>query len=497
MKLYIGVDLGSTNMKATAYDTNFHCIASASSAVSYDRSCGVEINLEQFFETFVSVMKKLTTSEKVKSGQVAGIGFTGQAETLVVLDKEGCPLRNGISWMDERSKDECRDLEAFLEPGECERVTGQKAVLATWPATKILWLKKNEPEVYEKAAHYMLLKDYMVYRLTGRRMADCSIATFSFYFDIYKKRYWKKMLDVLGITEKQLPPLAEPCTEAGPLTKEAAFALGLPRETAVNIGTLDHFAGMIGMGNVEPGAISLSTGTVMALAAFAPSRTEGQDCGIAMHYGFLPDTYVMLPVAESGGISLEWFKKTTMSQMDYNTLNRELEQRTCSSEIVFLPYLVGTNSPEFDTEAKGMFYGLRSEHDAVDMARAVMEGVAFVLRKNCDAIQKAGVPVYCIYATGGAARSNTWCQIQADITGLPVIVLKEKEVACLGAAIAAAVSRGEYTSYQEAAKLTHAQGGRYEPKKREELERKYQKFCALYEFMITLERQEAADSSLQ
>ncbi|MCI8862154.1 MAG: hypothetical protein HFI20_06660 [Lachnospiraceae bacterium] len=487
MRLYIGIDLGSTNVKAGAYDGHFRCVASVSEAVSYDRKNGVEIELSGFWELFTSLMRRLTQTKAVKEGQIAGIGFTGQAETLVVLDKEGKPLMNAISWMDERSKNECGELEALLPPDECKRVTGQKAVLATWPATKILWLKRNHKELFENAAYYMLLKDYLVYRLTGRMLADCSIATFSFYFDIYNKCYWDKMLDILEITKDQLPPLAEPCTKVGTLTEEASELTGLPQDAVVNLGTLDHFAGMIGMGNTEPGIISLSTGTVMALAALASGAEAGRRSGIAMHYGFIPDTYVMLPVAESGGISLEWFKNTCMTQMDYDTLNRELERKEGLGEVVFLPYLVGTNAPEFDTNTKGIFYGLRSEHDAVDMAKAVMEGVAFVLRKNCDAIREAGLPIRFIYATGGAARSKVWCQLQADITGLPIVVLQEKEAACLGAAIAAAVAMGDCESYQKAAEMARIEGGRYEPKKSERLEVNYRKFCALYQFMTEME----------
>lgn len=487
MKLYIGVDLGSTNMKAGVYDGHFCCIASASEKVSYDRTNGVEIELDLFWELLVSLLKKLVQTNGVQVEDIVGIGFTGQAETLVVLDKEKRPLMNALSWMDERSGEECKILEGLLEPGECEHITGQKAVLATWPATKILWLRRNRPEVFEKAAYYMLLKDYIIYRLTGRMLADCSIATFSFYFDIYRKCYWEKMLDILKITREQLPPLAEPCTNAGTLTAEAAALTGLLQTTAVNIGTLDHFAGMIGTGNVEPGIISLSTGTVMGLATLA-SKPEDNECrGLAMHYGFMPDTYVMLPVAESGGVSLEWFKKTCMPLMDYDTLNQELDKREYGGEILFLPYLVGTNAPEFDIQAKGMFYGLRSDHDAVDMARAVMEGVAFVLRKNCDAIRDEGVSVHCIYATGGAVRSRIWCQIQADVTGLPIIVLKEKEVACLGAAIAAAVEGGDCASYKKAADLVHVESFQYEPNTNRKLEMNYKKFCELYRFMMELE----------
>ena len=225
------------------------------------------------------------------------IALTGQAESLVCIDASGHALMPAISWMDERSSEECRELAAQFDASRCEQVTGQQALLPTWPATKILWLRKHRPDVFSSTATFMLLKDYIVFRLTGRKLADMSIATFTFYFDIYEKCYWQEMLNAIGISKSQLSPLVEPCTIAGPLTEAAAQALGLSSQTLVNVSTLDHFAGMIGTGNVHPGGITLSTGTVMALAVMAQEPAP-RSSGIAMHYGFLPDTHVMLPVAE-------------------------------------------------------------------------------------------------------------------------------------------------------------------------------------------------------
>ncbi len=488
-RLFIGVDLGSTNMKAGVYDAeNFQCLASAAAPVPYDRRFGVEIDLEQLENLLLEMLREIAAAENVEGSQIEEIGLTGQAETLVILDKEGKPLMNAISWMDERSKEECAELERKFTAEICEQVTGQQAIIPTWPATKILWLRKKRPDIFEKAAYYMLLKDYIVYRLTGKMLADCSIATFSFYFDIYKKCYWKEMLEAIGIREEQLPQLTEPCTEAGWMAKEIAEMIGVPESVKVNVGTLDHFAGMIGTGNTEPGIVSLSTGTVMALATLARKPRRGETYGIAMHYGFQADTYVMLPVAESGGVSLEWFRKTCMPDMDYENLNRKLETRTSDSGIIFLPYLVGTNAPEFDVQAKGIFYGLRAEHDAVDMAKAVMEGVGFVLKKNCEGIEKAGMPIHHIYATGGGTRSQIWCQIQADITGIPIVVLKEKEIGCLGAAVLAAVAAGACVSYKEAAKQVHKESICYMPKKSAAIEEKYRKFGILYQTMLEIEK---------
>ena len=480
--MYLGIDLGSTNIKAALYDTDMNLLDRQSTPVSYIRENGfVEFDAEKYAENIVELLSGLLRENKVNT--VSEIAFTGQAESLVVVGKNGKPLMNAISWMDERSVSECAELAKLFSKEECEKVTGQQAVLPTWPATKILWLEKNRPDVFQNAETYMLLKDYIVFYLTGNKVSDMSIATFSFYFDIYKKYYWKEMLAAIHITEDKLPPLTEPCTVAGTLKEDILKKLGLQGTVKVNIGTLDHFAGMIGTGNISEGKITLSTGTVMAMATF--SKKDASDIrGIAMHYGFIPDTHIMLPVAESGGVSLEWFKTSCMKEVSFQEIDQTVKARKRNS-ILFLPYLVGTNSPEFDSRASGVFWGLRQEHDAYDMALAVMEGVGFLLKKNCEYIEKNGSTVKKIIATGGGSKSDVWCQLQSDITGLPILIPKEKEAACLGAAIIAAVSDGKMESYEKAAERIQFEK-RFEPSGDNNLPEKYKKFNALYEFSCDL-----------
>lgn len=483
--MYAGIDLGSTNIKAAFYDENFSLIDRQSRPVSYIRENGfVEFDVDSYCRGLIGLLRDMAKKNHVS--RIRQLAFTGQAETLVVLGADGKPLMNAISWMDERSTAQCTELADRFSPEMCEGITGQMAIVPSWPATKILWLKHNRPQIYKNTATYMLLKDYIVFCLTGEKKADMSIATFSFYFDIYNKCYWQAMLDAIGISADQLPPLAEPCTVAGNLLPEVAAAIGISSDTQVNVGTLDHFAGMIGTGNVRPGGITLSTGTVMALAAMC-AKPARRSCGIAMHYGFLPDTHIMLPVAESGGISLEWFRRTCMSGMDYDHMNAVLAERK-PNELLFLPYLVGTNSPEFDSDATGVFWGLRQEHDAYDMAAAVMEGVSFVLRKNCDYIAENGLSPSSIIATGGGAKSPIWCQMQADITGLPVLIPKEKEAACLGAAMIAAVSDGRFENFEAAAGACVAMTHTYEPNPSARTEGKYRRFCALYDAALAIGR---------
>ena len=486
MKL-IAVDLGTTNIKTAVYNEALQLCGSSSAPVVYDRlGSRVEFDAEQYAESLLTMLAEHTAVGVLSANEPCTISLTGQAETLIVLGEDGKPLRPAISWMDERSDEECEYIASQVDAATCYRITGQMAVLPTWPATKILWLKKHEPEIWSKAAHYVLLKDYVVYYLTGKLLADMSIATFSFYFDIYKKQYWQEMMDLCGIRADQLPQLAEPCTVAGPLSGEAAEKAGL-RNAVVNIGTLDHFAGMVGTGNIAPGGVSLSTGTVMALATMAADAVP-EDAGIAMHYGFLPDTHVMLPVAESGGVSLEWFKRSCLGSMNYDELNVAIAEREMPNSVLFLPYLVGTNAPEFDRDACGVFAGLRAEHDAADMAYAVMEGVSHLLRRNLEAIHEAGTEVSRIVATGGGAKSAIWCQLQADVTGIPVSIPAEKEAACLGAAIIAAVGAGLYENLNSACQKVVSFEKTYHPTKNEQLERKYRQFGALYQAALNVMR---------
>ena len=487
--MYAGIDLGSTNIKCAIYDRDMRLLARESAPVDYYREGGVvEFDALSYAKDVVSLVKR--TMESAGTKALRGMAFTGQAETLVVLGADGKPLRRAISWMDDRSTEECAELEKLFPHEVCEAKTGQMAVLPTWPATKILWLRRHEPETYEKAASYMLLKDYVVYYLTGEKCSDMSIATFSFYFDIYNKCWWKEMLQAIGVRESQLPPLCEPLTVAGNLLPQHKEALGLSENCFVSVGTLDHFAGMIGTGNLAPGGITLSTGTVMAMATLCREPIP-KSCGIAMHYGFLPDTWIMLPVAESGGVSLEWFKRACVPNNSFREIDDVVASRQ-RNDLLFLPYIVGTSAPEFDMDASGAFLGLRDGTDAFDMAAAVMEGVAYVLRKNCEEMAEKGSKPEAIIATGGGAKSAVWCQFQADITGLPVRVPLEKEAACLGSAMIAATMDGRFESLKDAAELCVSMVREYTPDASEEeqtrLTRKFKKFCAFYDAALQVTR---------
>ena len=481
--MFAGIDLGSTNTKCSLYSNDLKLLASAATPIRYSGEGGiVEFDGEQYVAELTELIGK--AREMAGGGEIDAIAFTGQAESLVVLGKDGKPLCPVMSWMDTRSEQEVAEISAAFDPKLVEKLTGQTAVTSSWPASKILWLSRHEEKLFAAADKYLMLKDYVVYALTGKLLGDMSIATFTGYFDIYGKKYWPEMMSFCGIRADQLPELAEPLTVAGPMKAELCKKLGLAKAPLINVGTLDHFAGMIGTGNLTSGQVTLSTGTVMALAVRCQEPVD-RNSGIATHYGFVPDSYVMLAVAESGGVSLEWFRKTCMGTMGYGEMNEALTDHG-EDELLFLPYLVGANAPEFDPRATGVFYGLSSSVKTEEMAHAVMEGVSFVLRKNCEAMAAKGTVPSSIIATGGGSKSPIWCQLQADITGLPVRVPQEPDAAVLGAAMIAAVSAGRFASLEAAAKDCVAMKAEYLPGRKEYFDRKYKKFTALYEACLAI-----------
>jgi xylulokinase len=385
--------------------------------------------------------------------------------------------------MDERSSVECRELSEQFSSEEVYAVTGQKAIIPTWPATKIMNLSCTEPEIIGRTKVFIMLKDYIAFRLSGVMAADKSIATFSLYFDIHRGCYWQKMLDVCGIRRDQLPPLVEPCTVIGPL--DPALGLGSAyKGTTVNTGTLDHFAGMIGNGVVNPGGVSKSTGTVLGMSALVALPLSGKESA-ALHYGPFPGSMVLLPVAESGGICLEWFKNTFQPDVSFKKLDELIMKKdNFSKSLLFLPYLVGVNAPDFDRDACGVFFGLRAETDTLDMARSIMEGVALLLEKNLAEMRRGGLKFSCIISSGGAAKSDLWSQIKADVCGLEIRIPSNSEVACFGSAIIGAVSSGMFSSYEKAAGTCVKTAKSFFPKDSSRYEAKRKGFDVLYRGML-------------
>lgn len=476
------LDLGTTNIKTGLYDSDLKEKALHSVNVQYLRNNDYcEFGPEQYWQLCKKGISEAINQSSINPHEITALSITGQAESLILLDRNNNILRNGISWLDSRSQKECEILkDTFSRSGY--QITGQPEIITTWPITKMLWIKRNEEDIFNKVDKYLLLKDFIIFKLTGKMLGEYTIYNFSYYFDIQKKNYWHEILNYVGIKTGQLPELVEPGETVGNIKKEVAKELGLSKDLVVNIGTLDHFAGMIGTGNIKEGIVSETTGTVLAIATIVNTPMINT-YRIPCHYNVIRDTYALLPVCESGGISMEWFKNTFFPGKSYEYINNEIHNNLDSqSEIIFLPYITGTNSPDYNPNARGVFYGITSTDTGIDFAQAVMEGVGFLLNKNIHCLEKLHIQTQDIISLGGASKSETWNQIKANITGKKVLIPEYKEATSLGVAMLAGLTCNLFETLEQGITKHVKIKKVYHPQLSEEkYSKKYSKFLNLYE----------------
>ena len=356
---------------------------------------------------------------------------------MIVLDKAGKPLMNAIVWLDNRADKEAKLIEDKFGLKTVYEVTGQTEVPAGYPAPKILWLKNNMPEIFEKADKFLMLEDYLLYRLTGSFVAEKSLYSSTLYLDAKAGEYYKDMLDFIGITEDKLPKLYE-----------SGEKVGEYKGVSVVTGALDQISGFIGSGIIREGLVSEMTGTALAVCALSkeiPPYVEGIKVP-AYYVG--KNKYCLLMWAPTAGMVLEWFKKNFCFDIGFKEIDEGAEKIELGSEgLVIAPHMRGQVMPENDSELKGGVYGIDLKHTRAHFSRAIMESIACMLRQYLEYL---GVQVDEIISIGGGSKSKLWRQIKADITGKKVVTLKNKETGCLGTAIYAGHGIGLYKDINEA-----------------------------------------------
>lgn len=378
------------------------------------------------------------------------MGISAQGETLILVDKDGSPLTNAVVWLDNRAQKEAKELAQIFGNEETYKITGQVEIVPTWPASKILWFKKNRAEIFHKVAKFLLIEDYFIYRLTGRYFCEGSLICSTVYWDIIKKVWWKEMLDCLGIKEDRLPEICESGEVAGSLLPYIAKELGLSANTIVATGALDQACGAIGVGNIAPGVISENTGAALAICATVEGPIFDEKRRMPCYYHGMPNKY-MAHTFTTGGMVLCWYRdKFCSSEINlasllqvesYKILDQEAEKVPpgCNG-LVMLPHLQGAMAPESNPKAKGVFYGFSLHHGKPHFIRSIMEAIAFAVKRNIDVLEDLGIKVTEIRSLGGGSRSFLWSQIKADVTQRTVYTTQnEEEAACLGAAMLAGV----------------------------------------------------------
>lgn len=433
MKYLLGVDIGTTSLKAVLYDETTTPVKTVVKDYTLNVNDDyVEFPANQYWELFSQALTEMTAEH-----EIAAMSIDTQCETLIVTDADGNALTDAIVWLDNRAVPQAEAIKKRFGEQKVYEVTGQPEITATWPACKLLWIKENRSDIWSKIDKIFLLEDYLLYRLTGQFVTEKTLQSSTIYYDIHKDEWWTEMLDFIGISSNQLPKLCN-----------SAELVGEYNGIKVATSAMDQVAGAIGAGVVKKGLVSEMTGTTMVV--FVPTDTippYNPQSKVPCHVNY-DGNYCLLSWSPTAGMALKWFKNNFCENYSFDQLN-ELAAPVApgSNGLTFLPYLCGSTMPKYNPDARGAFYGLTLEHTRGHAVRSIMEAVSCMLKSNLDYL---GVECNEIRSMGGGAKSKLWCQIKSDMCGKKIVTLNNEETACLGSAILAGVAIGLFDSVEAA-----------------------------------------------
>ena len=462
MTTFLGIDAGTTSMKAALFDLEGHLLAidrqeyqlvTPSPAI-------VELDAEVYWQACCRAVRNVMQQSGTPAEDVKALAISSQGETLIAVDKDGVPLRKAIVWLDNRAVEEAGLIARQFGVEQAFHVTGQPDITPTWPACKILWIKRNEPEIFARAAKFLLVEDYLLYRLTGQFVTEYSVQTSSLLVDIQNKVWWQPIFDFIGMSPDRMGRLMEPGDVVGPLSPAGAAAIGLSTRTIAVTGAMDQMIGAVGAGNIAPGVVTETTGGALAIAVTLDNPLFDPQRHIPCYYHARRDRYCLLPWVQTAGMAFKWFRDQFYhleAQVahecgldPYDLMTRAAGEAPAGSDgLVVLPHLEGASCPEFNPAARAVFFGATLRHTKAHFARGIMESVAYMLKKNLDLVEGLGINVAEIRSMGGGARSDLWLKIKADVLQKPVTAVEVEEAACLGAALTAAVATGSFVSLEE------------------------------------------------
>ena len=501
MSYVLSVDAGTTATKVCLFNEDGALISSHTQEyrLKTPTPLHVEIDAETLWHAFTVGVTSTVQQAKVQPADIVAIGISAQGETLIPVDKTGSPLRPAIVWLDNRAQDEANILDAEFNDGSSYQITGQVKIVPTWPAAKILWLKRNEKRLFDKVHKFLLVEDYLIYRMTGQYVCEGSLITSTAYWDIITEQWWDDMLQYLSIQADQLPEIMFSGQIVAELNQQAAKELRLSRQTVVTTGALDQVAGAIGVGNVQPGMFSENTGAALAICAPVENPIFDPQRQMPIHYFGIPHTY-MAHTFTTGGMVYKWFRDTFCSQeidaasrsdlSAYYLMDQAAKHVEAGCEgLLMLPHLQGAMAPEANPLAKGVFYGITLRHTKAHFIRAIMESIACTIKRNIDVLEKLGIRVHEIRSLGGGSKSPLWNQIKADLTQRTILTTEVlEEAACLGAAILAGKAVGLYKDIHTACeKMVHIKT-RYDPNPKNfaTYEKTYRRYVQLYENLCNM-----------
>ena len=484
MKLYIGIDLGTSAVKLLLVDETgaIRREVTKEYPLSFPQPGWSEQNPADWWDGCVSGVRELLEGEDASA--VAGIGAGGQMHGLVALDTQDAVIRPAILWNDGRTGEEVDYLNKVIGKDRLSALTANIA-FAGFTAPKILWMQKHEPENFARIAKIMLPKDYINYKLTGVHCCDYSDASGMLLLDVQHKCWSKEMLDICGVSEGQMPKLFESFEVVGTVLPEIAAELGLPEGVKVVAGAGDNAAAAVGTGVVGEGGCNLSLGTSGTL--FISSDHFGVDPNNALHaFAHADGGYHLMGCMLSAASCNKWFCEEILHTADYPAEQKPItEEKLGRNHVFFLPYLMGERSPINDVNARGCFVGMTMDTSRADLTQAVLEGVAFAIRDSLEVARSLGLDIPRTKLCGGGAKSPLWRKIFANVLGIPLEMVKTEQGPGYGGAMLAMVGCGQYASVQAAsdALVELASVTEPDPELTARYEAQYQKFRKIYPAM--------------
>ncbi len=441
--MYIGLDYGTSEIKALLMDGEGNIVCTHGLALSIQRPQPQwsEQSAEQWWESTNRLIEQLRIKAGEAWSRVRGIGLSGQMHGAVLLDQADKLLRPVILWNDTRSSQECIELETAVP--NLREITGNLA-MPGFTAPKLLWVKKNEPEVFGKTASVLLPKDYIRFLMTGKKVSEMSDAAGTLWLDVAKRDWSDTMLAATGLTRENMPTLLEGSENSGTLLPETAASWGLASDVIVAGGGGDNAASAAGVGAVNPGDTFISLGTSGVVFVVNETYRPAPEQAVHCFCHALPGRWHQMSVMLSAAACLSWYCK--LVGVKESALMEEIKALDTEQKVnapIFLPYLSGERTPHNDSFASGMFYGIRHNADRAVMGYAVVEGVSFGIADGVRVLQESGTQIERSSLLGGGARSTFWAQLLADVLKFDIVTHKGGEaLGALGAARLAAIACG-------------------------------------------------------
>jgi xylulokinase len=455
VRIAIGIDVGTTGTRAVAVDEAGTVVAAETAGYPLltPRPQWTEQDPATWWDATREVLGVVASSCHEVSGEIVGLGLTGQMHGSVFLNEGGHVIRPALLWNDQRTGAQCEEITERVGAERLVEITGNPA-LTGFQAPKVLWLRDEEPANYERVAHVLLPKDYVRFRLSRELATDTADASGTLFLDLRARSWSAEVLDALDVPHEWLPAVFEGPDVTGGVAADVAVELGLPAGIPIAAGGGDNSAAAIGTAVTRDGLMSSSIGTSGVLFAHADACAVDPSGRIHAFAHSVPGRYCLLAVTLSAGGSLRWWRDVT--GLGYEELVAEADTVPPGSEgLVFLPYLTGERTPHLDPRATGGFLGLTARHTRGHMTRALMEGVLFSLRDGIEIMRGLEVRPTQIRAIGGGATSELWLRLQADVYGAAVHRLAVEEGAAYGAALLGHVAAGTFADVDEATTVVH------------------------------------------